>query len=445
VRAGAASRVTPPLAEWTATEKDEARAAASAHPSQRSLIGLDWFAFCLADVQTGFGPFISVYLTAQKWTQGDIGLVLTIGSIIGLIGRVPGGAMVDAARSERTAAALAVTCIGLSALIMAAWPLLPFVFFASVLSAGANCILTPAIAAISLGLVGYAAIGPRLGRNARFASLGTGIAAAGMGACGYLFSSRAVFFLTAALMIPTLIALFNIRATEIDPVRAHSGVIPRRLAESEKGLRRLVTHRPLIAFAAATALFQFANAATLPLMGSIMTMRSADWAPVLIAACIVVPQFVVALLSPWVGVQAERWGRRPLLLLGFAALPLRCFLFANAPDPDFVVVVQALDGISAAVLGVLVPLVAADLARNTGRFNLTQGIIGTAVGIGASISTTFAGYVTDHYGSHMAFLGLAVVATCAFLFVYLAMPETRPDADEPGLTATPKAAAAPPL
>jgi predicted MFS family arabinose efflux permease len=444
-RAGAASRVTLPLAEWTATEKDKATTKASAHPSRRSLIGLDWFVFCLADIQTGFGPFVSVYLTTQKWTQGDIGLVLTIGGIIGLIGRVPGGAVVDAARSERTAAALAVTCIGLSALVMAAWPLLPFVFFASILSAGANCVLTPAIAAISLGLVGHAAIGPRLGRNARFASLGTGIAAAGMGACGYLLSSRAVFFVTAALMIPTLIALSNIRAAEIDPVRAHSGIVPQRPAESGMGLRRLVTNRPLIAFAGATALFQFANAATLPLMGSIMTMRSADWAPVLIAACIVVPQVVVALLSPWVGVQAERWGRRPLLLLGFAALPLRCFLFANTPDPDFVVVVQALDGISAAVLGVLVPLVAADLARNTGRFNLTQGIIGTAVGIGASISTTFAGYITDHYGSHMAFLGLAAVATCAFLFVYLAMPETRPDADRPDLTATPNAAAAPPL
>ncbi len=321
------------MAEWTATEKDEARAAAPAHPSRRSLIGLDWFAFCLADVQTGFGPFISVYLTAQKWTQGDIGLVLTIGSIIGLIGRVPGGAVVDAARSERTAAGLAVACIGLSALIMAAWPLLPFVFFASVLSAGANCILTPAIAAISLGLVGYSAIGPRLGRNARFASLGTGIAAAGMGACGYLFSSRAVFFLTAVLMIPTLIALFNIRAAEIDPVRAHSGVIPLRLAESEKGLRRLVTHRPLIAFAAATALFQFANAATLPLMGSIMTMRSADWAPVLIAACIVVPQFVVALFSPWVGRSSRTLGPAPAAAAWLCRAPASLFSLRQRARP----------------------------------------------------------------------------------------------------------------
>ncbi len=394
-------------------------------PSRRSLLGLDWFVFCLADVQTGFGPFVSVYLTAEKWTQGDIGLVLSVAGIIGLIGRVPGGAVVDAVRSERNAAMVAAIGIGASALMMALWPLFPFVLFASVLSAAANCVLNPAIAAISLGLVGYHAIGPRLGRNARFASLGTGVAAAGMGACGYLFSSRAVFFVTAALLIPTLIALSNIRAAEIDPVRAHSGVAPHD--EFGPGLRRLLTNWPLIAFAGATALFQFANAAMLPLMGSVMTMRSANWAEILIAACIIVPQLVVALCSPWIGRQAERWGRRPLLLLGFAALPLRCLLFADIPDPYLIVFVQVLDGISAAALGVLVPLIAADLARNTGHYNLTQGIIGTGVGVGASISTTFAGYISDHYGSHAAFLGLGMVATCALLFTLVAMPETRPD------------------
>lgn len=424
-RAGAPGKAAI-VAKWIPSKRDGVTAnEMCVRPSRLSLLGLDWFVFCLADVQTGFGPFVSVYLTAQKWTQGDIGLVLTVAGIIGLIGRVPGGAVVDAVRSERSAAALAVVGVGMSALVMALWPLFPFVFFASVLSAAANCVLNPAVAAISLGLVGYAAIGPRLGRNARFASLGTGVAAAGMGACGYFFSTRAVFFVTAALLIPTLIALSNIRAAEIDPVRAHSGVAPHD--DFAPGLRRLLTHRPLIAFAGATALFQFANAAMLPLMGSVMTMRSANWAEILIAACIIVPQLVVALCSPWVGRQAERWGRRPLLLLGFAALPLRCVLFADTPDPYLIVLVQVLDGISAAVLGVLVPLIAADLARNTGRYNLTQGIIGTAVGIGAALSTTFAGYVTDRYGSHTAFLGLGAAASCALLFTLVAMPETHPD------------------
>jgi predicted MFS family arabinose efflux permease len=398
--------------------------AASPHPSRRSLAGLDWFTFFLADVQTGFGPFVSVYLTTAQWTQQDIGFILSITGIIGLIGRMPGGAIVDAARSERKVAAIAVVCIGISALMLAAWPLFPLVFLSTVLSSSANCVLAPAIGAISLGLVGHFAIGPRLGRNARFASLGTVVAAAGMGIGGHFFSSRSVFVITALLLGPTLIALSQIRPAEVDPTRAHGGRVP--LAHPEQNLLRLMLNGPLLAFAVCNALFQLANAAMLPLMGSILTMRSANWATVLIAACIIVPQLVVAALSPWVGRRADKWGRRPMLLIGFGALPLRCLLFAYAPDPSFVVFEQILDGISAAALGVMVPLVIADISRDTGRFNLAQGVIGTAVGIGAALSTSFAGYVSDHSGSQTAFLDLAAIAACGFAFVLFVMPETRP-------------------
>ena len=158
----------------------------TATPSRQSLRGLDWFIFFLADVQTGFGPFIAVYLTTQKWTQVEIGLVLSIGGVVGLIGQMPGGAIVDAARSERLVAGLAVATIGVSALGYAAWPIFPVVMMAATLHAAASCVLGPAIAAISLGLVGPLAIGERLGRNARYASLGNGVAAAVMGTSGYL-------------------------------------------------------------------------------------------------------------------------------------------------------------------------------------------------------------------------------------------------------------------
>jgi predicted MFS family arabinose efflux permease len=396
------------------------------HPSPRSLKGLDWFTFFVADVQTGFGPFISVYLTANKWTQEDIGLALSIGSLVSLFGQVPGGAIVDAARSERFAAALAVIGIGISACIFAFWPVLPLVFTASVLHAAASCVLGPAIVAISVGLVGHLQIGGRLGRNARFASLGNGLAAAAMGGCAYLFSTRAVFLVTAVLLVPTLFALAAIRGNEVDPERAH-GSPPKPAPAHEKGdLRRTISNPSLIIFACCAAMFNFANAAMLPLMGSTLTMRSGSSAPVFIAACIVVPQMVVAAMSPWVGRQAERWGRRPLLLAGFAALPLRGLLFASSYDPYFVIAMQLLDGISAAVLGVLIPLVIVDVTRNTGRLNLAQGIVGAAIGVGATLSTIFAGYLADHNGTSFAFFGLAVVAALAFVLVAALMPETRP-------------------
>jgi MFS family permease len=384
--------------------------------------------FFLADVQTGFGPFVSVYLTTQAWTQVDIGLVLTVGSLIALAGQMPGGAVVDAARSERLVAACGVIAISASAIALAAWPIFLLVLLGRMLHAAASCVLGPAMAAISLGLVGHAGIGERLGRNARFASIGTGLAAAAMGALGYLTSSRYVFFATAALIVPTLIALFHIRPGEIDPERAHGGKHDAGLRKLGEGLLVLAGNRPLLILAACALLFHLANAAMLPLMGSLLTTRSSDWATVLIAACIVVPQLVVAAFSPWVGRQAQQWGRRPLLLLGFAALPLRGVLFGAVTDPFLLVGVQLLDGISAAMLGVLVPLVIADATRGTGRFNLAQGIVGSAVGIGASLSTTLAGYASDTLGSSAAFFGLAGLGFAGLVLVWASLPETRPDA-----------------
>jgi MFS family permease len=146
----------------------------------------------------------------------------------------------------------------------------------------------------------------------------------------------------------------------------------------------------------------------------------------LIAACIIVPQVMVVFLSPLAGSLAQRWGRRPLLLIGFAALPLKGLCFGLIRDPDLFVAAQCLDGVSAAIIGVLVPLVAADATRLTGRFALAQGLIGTGMGLGASISTLLAGYLADKLGSATAFFGLAGVGAIAFVIIVATMPETRP-------------------
>jgi MFS family permease len=392
-----------------------------------SLRGLDWFTFFVADIQTGFGPFLSVYLTTQKWTQVDIGLVLSIGSLASLLAQVPGGWLVDRVPSKRRAAAAAVIGIGVSAAVIALVPVFAAVVAAKLLHVGASTVLGPAIAAITLGLVGHAAVGPRLGRNARFAAIGNGLAAGVMGACGYFVSAQAVFFVTALLTIPTLLALWRIRASEVDPVRADGGVEDCG-SRGDSGLARLLRKPALLVFASCVLLFHLGNAAMLPLVGSDVTMRSGQWATVLVAACIIAPQLVIALVAPTVGHLAQGWGRRPLLLIGFAALPLRGALLAWTVDPYVIVAVQALDGLSGAVLGVLVPLVLADLSRGTGRFNLAQGIVGSATGIGATLSTSGAGYLADKLGTGRAFAGLAVAAVAAFGLLLVLMPETKPRA-----------------
>jgi predicted MFS family arabinose efflux permease len=386
-------------------------------------------------VQTGFGPFMAVYLTTHQWTQVDIGLVLTVRGLAALVLQMPGGAIVDAVRSERRVAAWAMTGIGASALVIALWPMFPAVLGAQILHAAASSVVNPAIAAISLGLVGYAASGERFGRNARFASIGNGLAAAGMGAVGYFWSSQAVFLVTAALVIPALIALARIPESEVDPVRAHGGIAKGPTATATAASWRLLTNRPLLTFATCVAVFQLANAAMLPLMAGIITKRSSALATTLVAACIVVPQIVVAVFSPAVGRWSQRWGRRPILLIGFMALPVRGLLFVVITDPYWLVAVQVLDGVCAAVFGVLVPLTIADIARGTGRFNLAQGIVGTGIGIGASLSTTLGGWMSDRLGSSSAFLGLAAIGGLGLVLVWLLMPETMETKKAPKLLA----------
>jgi predicted MFS family arabinose efflux permease len=405
--------------------RPSAAGATEQHPSAQSQRGLDWFIFFLADVQTGFGPFVAVYLTTQKWTQTEIGLILSIGGIIGLIGQMPGGAIIDAARSERLVAGLAVATIGVSALGYAAWPIFPIIALAAILHAAASCVLGPAIAAISLGLVGPNAIGERLGRNARYASLGNGVAAGVMGAVGYLLSSRVVFLVSFLFAVATLLSLARIRDREIDPEQAHGAIVRAEPDPDATSIFHLLKQRPLVVFACAVFLLQFANAAMLPVMASIVTARSSQWAPALIALCIIVPQALVALMSPSVGRKAQAWGRRPLLMIAFAALALRGVLFATVNDPALLVAVQVLDGITAAVFGVMIPLIAADVAFGSGHFNLAQGIVGTATGIGASLSTAFAGYASDRFGHSVAFMSLAAVALIGLVVIWTIMPETR--------------------
>ncbi len=403
----------------------------------RSLRALDWLNFFVANVQTGFGPFIASYLAANKWTQGEIGLMLSVGTISAMASQLPAGALVDALRNKKGAAAAAIIAIIAAALLLGASPTTVSVFAAEVLHGFASCMLVPAMAAISLALVSRADLGDRLGRNARWASIGSALTAALMGVFGEYLSLRSVFFLTAALALPALVALSMIhhemaprvpRVPRNKAAKKSSDTIAQAATadgDPPASLRDLLRDRRLLTFAACVVLFHLSNAAMLNLAAGEVTAHMGDNVQLVIAACIIVPQFIVAGLSPWVGRKAQSWGRRPVLIIGFAALPLRALLFAGVSSPYLLVPVQMLDGISGAVFGVMLPLIAADVAGGKGRYNLCIGFFGLAAGVGATLSTAIAGFAADKFGVAMSFFGLATAGALAVALVWLAMPETR--------------------
>jgi hypothetical protein len=284
-----------------------------------------------------------------------------------------------------------------------------------------------AIAAISLGLVGHAALGERLGRNQRFASAGGVIADGLMGLVAYFLSYRAIFLIAALLVVPLLAALARIQPSDIHFGRA-CGVPDHEASRAlpRTSRRSLWTNRGLLTFAGCVFLFQLANASMLPLAGEALAYSKEAFSALIVSALIMVPQVIVAIMAPWAGRRANTWGRRPLLLVGFGALPIRALLFAWTTNPTTLIVAQVLDGVSGTVLGVLTALIVADLTMGTGRFNLAQGFIGTISGVGASLSTTLSGLVAGSLGRATGFLGIAAVALAAVVLLWLLMPETNP-------------------
>jgi MFS family permease len=275
-------------------------------PSPSSLRGLDAVNLFLAGALSGFGPYVAVFLAEQKWTEQNIGFVLTAGGLAGLLSQLPSGELLDAIRSKRLVVALGAIMVAASALIIAIRPSFPLVLAALVLQAITGGFLGLAVAAISLGLVGHAALGKRLGRNQRFASTGGVIAAGLMGVIGYILSYRAIFFAAAALVLPLLAALGRI---QLSGIYGRVSGAPGYQELSAKARRwSLWKNGNLLTFAGCECLFQLGNASMLPLAGEALVFSKEAFSSLIVSALIIVPQLIVALMASWAGRRANTWG-----------------------------------------------------------------------------------------------------------------------------------------
>ena len=393
--------------------------------SRQSRQGLDWLNFFLADIQTGFGAFVAFYLADLGWDKGHVGLALSAGTVAGLIAHIPGGAIVDWAPWKRGLAAFGIVMIGASGLILALAPTFALVFAAEILHGISGAIVTPAIAAISLGLVGRSAMSTRTGRNNAFDAAGNAFTAGAMGAAGQYISKSAIFLGAAALCIPALIALSFIRSDEIDYARARNAGIGDRTANFQR-IFDLGKNLKLYVFASCIFLFQLADASILPVISQDLAQDKNQSTALLMAGLIVTPQIIAATLSPWIGYYSEKFGRKPLLLIGFGIETLRVLLFAAYATYPIFIVGQCLGGISAASVTVVTVLMIADMTTGTGRFNLIQGFIGTVIAIAAAISTGTTGFLFEKFGHLPGFLVLGAAAAAATLLFWVALTETKP-------------------
>jgi MFS family permease len=396
---------------------------------------LDAANFFLADVRDALGPYLAIYLlTEQKWDEARIGLVMSIATFAGILAQTPAGALVDATKAKRLMMAVAAVIVTAASLLLPVFPgFLPVAALQGVAHA-AGVVFPPAIAAVSLGVVGYRAFAARIGRNESFNHAGNATAAAIAGAAAYLFGPKVVFYLLAFMALASLVSILAIPERAIDHLAAR-GLPGRdekvRVADKEQpsGLRVLLTCRPLLIFAVCVTLFHLSNAAMLPLVGQKLALQDKHLGTSLMSACIIAAQIVMVPMAMLVGAKADRWGHKRFFLAALLVLPIRGALYTLSDDKAWLVGVQLLDGIGAGIFGAIFPVIIADLMRNTGRFNVAQGAIITAQSVGAALSTTLAGLLVVKGGYSLAFLVLGAVAGIGFAVCAFALPETRQNAE----------------
>jgi len=408
-----------------------------AQPSARSLRGLDAINLLMADVRDGVGPYLAVFLKGgEHWDSGAIGVAMAASSVAAALCQVPAGLLVDGTRAKRLLIAASGLLIGAGCLLIVAVPRFFAVIAAQAMLGAASAVIPPAIAAVSLGLVGRRLLDGRVSRNESFNHAGNLLAAVLAGALGTYLGYSWIFYLVCAFALASAAAVAFINPAEIDHGRARGGEDPANQCEPVP-IRDLLRRRDLRAFLASVVLFHFGNAAMLPMAGQVLAQTHPGSDAAALSACIVAAQFVMVGVAWAVGqASAKGVGRKTIFLVAMAVLPVRGVLFTLTDSPYAVVGIQLLDGVAAGIFGVVSVLIASDLMRGTGRFNFAQGLMALSVGVGATLSNATAGFVVQWFGFTAGFLYLAAIAGCGLAFFVAFMPETR-EASAPLASAKP--------
>lgn len=394
----------------------------NAGPSRRSLRGLDAL---MADVREGVGPYLAMFLKgSEHWDAGAIGIDTATSNVAAALCEVSVGLLVDGSRAKRLLVAASGLLVAAGCLLIVLDPRYFAVLAGQAMLGAASAVIPPAIAALSLGLVGRRLLDARVSRNEGFNHTGNFTAALLAGGLGTYFGYAWIFFLVGGLAVASAVVVNVVNPAEINHDRACGG-------EAAGGgaplpIQDVLRRRDLQVFLAAVVLFHFCNAAMLPMAGQVLAQTHPGTEALALSACIITAKAVMVGVAWAVGrVSKAGIGRKPVFLVALAVLPVRGVLFSFTTGPYGVVAIQLLNGVAADIFGVISVLVAADLMRGAGRFNLAQGLVALANDVRAASSNGTAGYIVEWFGYPAGFLYLTAIAGCALVFFALLMLETR--------------------
>lgn len=394
--------------------------------THQSRQAIQWVNFFLADVRDGLGPYLAVfYLTTMHWSNVEVGFILTVTGLAGIVAQTPAGAFIDYTHYKRLTLVVVSIIISITCILAVSFPHYPLVISLKILMGASASFIAPAVAGLTLGLVGPKFFAQQVGKNEAYNHAGNVVASLLAGLIGYVFSFAAVFYLVAVMAACSIVSLSFINQKQIN----HE--VARGFDESQADktkvsiIKMFMSCPPLLIFTVCVTLFHFSNGAMLPMLGEELAKSNVHAGSLFMSASIITAQVVMIGMAILVGKKADQWGRKKMFLCGFLVLPIRGVLYTLWHNKFYLVSIQILDGIGAGIFGALFMIVIADLTEGTGRYNVTQGAVLTIMGIGAAFSTTFAGYIADKSSYDTAFLSLAAVGLLALILFAFLMPETR--------------------
>lgn len=396
-------------------------------PSSRSIFGLNWMIFFMSDVRPGIGPFLSIFLKSSlNWSTDLVGIALGTMDLTAAVSQVPSGLLVDSLKCKRFLIFFACMAISIGCLVIFNYPQLGTVIFAQSMIGIAAAIIPPAIAAITLGLVGRQRFPKRISINETWGHTGNVVTAATVGILGYLLGLQWILYMVIVFAGTSIFFLFLIKSREIN----HD--VARELTENHDGSHKtplpiftFLKESYLLVFCFSVFLFHFSNAAQLPLIGQLLSIKNPAITALFMAGCIILAQMVMVFVAYSTGFLMNVMGRKPIFLLGLGILPIRAILYTLTDNPIILLSIQLLDGIGAGIFGVIGVVIVSDIAKGTGRFNFSLSLMALSQGIGASSSNVMSGYVVNNFGFNTGFITLACIAVVGLCFYGIFMPETK--------------------
>jgi MFS family permease len=280
-------------------------------------------------------------------------------SIAAALCQIPAGLLVDAVRAKRLLVGISALTVGLGCLLAVCVPKLIVVVSVQAALGAASAIIPPALAALSLGIVGRKLFPARVSRNESFNHGGNFAAAVLAGTVGQRLGYHWIFYIIWLFALASAAVAALIRPQEINHAVACRGA-DQDLSTQTARVKEVRTipiadvfkRRDLIIFLVSVVLFHFANAAMLPMAGQLLAKTHPGADVVALSACIVTAQLVMIGVAAIVGWAMHRGiGRKTIFLVAFLTLPVRGFLFTLTDSPFGVVAIQILDGVGAGIFG----------------------------------------------------------------------------------------------